>query len=48
LVFKRTGIALLLIVLCSFAASARPQPAGAAGGMLVGIFDPNRPFDTPD
>ena len=46
--FKRTGIALLLIVLCSFAASARPQPAGAAGGMLVGIFDPNRPFDTPD
>jgi hypothetical protein len=35
-------------VLCAFAASARPQPAGAAGGMLVGIFDPNRPFDTPD
>ena len=46
--FKRTGIALLLIVLCSFAASARPQPANAARGMLVGIFDPNRPFDTPD
>lgn len=46
--FKRTGIALLLIVLCSFAASARPQPANAAPGMLVGIFDPNRPFDSPD
>jgi hypothetical protein len=48
LVFKRTGIALLLIVLCAFAASARPQPANAARGMLVGIFDPNRPFDSPD
>jgi len=47
-VFNRTGIALLLIVLCAFAASARPQPANAARGMLVGIFDPNRPFDTPD
>ena len=46
--FKRTGIALLLIVLCGFAASARPQPAGAARGMLVGIFDPNRPFDAPE
>jgi len=46
-VFKRTGIALLLTVLCAFAASARPQPAKAASGMLVGIFDPNRPFDSP-
>ena len=46
--FKRTGIALLLTVLCAFAASATPQPAKAAPGMLVGIFDPNRPFDNPD
>ena len=45
---KRTGIALLLTVLCAFAASATPQPAKAAPGMLVGIFDPNRPFDSPD
>jgi len=47
-VCKRTGIALLLTVLCAFAASATPQPAKAAPGMLVGIFDPNRPFDSPD
>jgi hypothetical protein len=47
-VFKRTGIALLLVALCAFAASARPQSANAARGMLIGIFDPNRPFDSPD
>jgi hypothetical protein len=48
LVFKRLSIALMTIVLCFLAASARPQPAAAARGMLVGIFDPNQPFDSPD
>jgi hypothetical protein len=48
LVFKRTGIALLTIALCVLAATAKPQPAGATRGMLVGVFDPNQPFDSPD
>jgi hypothetical protein len=48
LVFKRTGIALLTIALCVLAATAKPPPAGAARGMLVGVFDPNQPFDSPD
>jgi hypothetical protein len=47
-VSRRISIALLTIVLCGFAASASPQPAAAARGMLVGIYDPNQPFDTPD
>jgi len=47
-VFRRISIALLTIVLCGFAASASPQPAAAARGMLVGIYDPNQPFDSPD
>jgi hypothetical protein len=47
-VCKRLSIALMTIVLCVLAASATPQPAAAARGMLVGIYDPNQPFDTPD
>jgi hypothetical protein len=47
-VSKRISIALLTLVLCAFAATARPQPAAAARGMLVGIYDPNAPLDTPD
>ncbi len=46
--FNRTCIALLTIALCVLAGSARPQPAAAARGMLVGIYDPNQPFDSPD
>lgn len=46
--FRRSSIALLTIVLCTLAASANPQPAAAARGMLVGIYDPNKPFDSPD
>jgi hypothetical protein len=38
----------LTIVLCALVTSARPQQAAAARGMLVGINDPNQPFDTPD
>ena len=45
--FRRICIALLTIVLCALVTSARPQPAAAARGMLVGIYDPNQPFDTP-
>ena len=34
--------------MCVVAAGAKAKPAAAARGMLVGVFDPNRPFDTPD
>ena len=51
--FKRSSIAqisiaLLLLATCVVAAGAKAKPAAAARGMLVGVFDPNRPFDTPD
>ena len=51
--FKRIGIAqigiaLLLLAMCVVAAGAKAKPAAAARGMLVGVYDPNRPFDTPD
>ena len=51
--FKRSSIAqisiaLLLLAMCVVAAGAKAKPAAAARGMLVGVFDPNRPFDTPD
>jgi hypothetical protein len=53
LVCKRIGIAqisiaLLLLAMCVVAAGAKAKPAAAARGMLVGVYDPNRPFDTPD
>jgi hypothetical protein len=48
LAFKKSSIALATIVLCVLAASAKPQPAGAARGMLVGIYDPIQPVDSPD
>ncbi|MDQ2910400.1 MAG: hypothetical protein M3R39_05220 [Actinomycetota bacterium] len=38
----------MTIVLCVLVTSARPQPAAAARGMLVGLFDPNQPFESPD
>jgi len=47
-VFKRICIALLTLFLCAGAATAKPQKAAAARGMLVGIYDPNGPFDSPD
>ena len=46
--FKRTCIALLTIVLCVLATSVRPQPAAAARGMLVGLYDPVQPIADPD
>ena len=46
--FKRLSIALVLLVACIAAAGANAKPAAASRGMLVGVFDPNRPFDTPD
>jgi len=45
---KKTCIALITIVLCVLAATVKPQPAGAARGMLVGIYDPVQPIATPD
>ena len=45
---KKTCIALITIVLCVLAATAKAQPAGAARGMLVGIYDPVQPIATPD
>jgi hypothetical protein len=41
---KRICIALIVIVLCGLAATAKPNPAKAAGGMLVGIYDPVQPL----
>ena len=46
--FRKSSIALATIVLCAFAATARPEPAAAARGMLVGIYDPVQPMDNPD
>jgi hypothetical protein len=46
-VSKKISLALLTLVLCAFAATAKPEPAVAARGMLVGIYD-NRPLDNPD
>jgi hypothetical protein len=46
--FKRICIALITIVLCGVAATAKPNPAKAAGGMLVGIYDPVQPLVAPD
>jgi hypothetical protein len=48
LVFRRLCIALLTIVLCGLATSAKPQPAAAARGMLVGLYDPVQPIADPD
>ena len=45
---KKISLALLTLVLCAFAATAKPEPADAARGMLVGIYDPNQPLDSPD
>ena len=45
---KRICIALITIVLCGIAATAKPNPAKAAGGMLVGIYDPVQPLAAPD
>ena len=46
-VSKKLSLALLTLALCAFAATAKPEPAAAARGMLVGIYDPNQPLDTP-
>jgi hypothetical protein len=48
LAFKRASIALITIVLCGLAATVRPDPALAARGMLVGIYDPVQPLANPD
>jgi putative glycosyl hydrolase len=47
-VCKKASIALMTIVLCVLASTARPQPATAARGMLVGLFDPVQPLVAPD
>jgi hypothetical protein len=45
---KRTSIALIAIVLSILAASAKPEPAAASPGMLVGMYDPSQSFLAPD
>ena len=45
---KRLCIALVTIVLCGVAATAKPNPAQAAGGMQVGLYDPVQPLVAPD
>jgi hypothetical protein len=45
---KRLSIALLTVVLCAFAATVKPEPAAAARGMLVGIYDPVQPVAAPE
>ena len=46
--FRKSSIALITIVLCALAATVRPEPAGAARGMLVGLYDPVQPLIAPD
>ena len=46
--FKKSSIALVTIVLCALAATAKPEPAAAARGMLVGIYDPVQPVAAPE
>ena len=46
--FRKLSIALITIVLCGLAATVRPDPAFAARGMLVGIYDPVQPLANPD
>jgi hypothetical protein len=48
LAFKRSSIVLLLVTLCAFAATVKAQPAAAARGMLVGIYDPVQPIAAPE
>jgi len=48
LAFRKSSIALITIVLCAFAATVRPEPAAAARGMLVGLYDPVQPLIAPD
>jgi len=45
---RKFSIALITIVLCAFAATVRPEPAAAARGMLVGLYDPVQPLIAPD
>jgi hypothetical protein len=45
---KRISIALLTVALAAVAATAKPEPAAAARGMMVGIYDPVGPFANPD
>ena len=45
---KRLCLALITIVLSALAATARPDNALAARGMLVGMFDPVQPLIAPD
>ncbi len=45
---RKASIALITIVLCGLAATVRPDPAAAARGMLVGIYDPVQPLAAPD
>jgi len=45
---KRICIALITILLCGVAATAKPDQAKAARGMLVGIYDPVQPLVAPD
>ncbi len=44
----RTAIALVTIALATVAATAKPAPALAANGMLVGLYDPVQPLIAPE
>jgi hypothetical protein len=44
---KRICIALIAIVLSVLAASAKPEPADAGRGMLVGLYDPGQALSSP-
>lgn len=44
----RVAIAMVTIVLAAVAATAKPTPALAARGMMVGLYDPVQPIIAPD
>ncbi len=46
--FRKTSIALIVIVLCAFAATAKPEEASAARQMLVGLYEPVQPLIAPE
>jgi hypothetical protein len=45
--FRRLSIALITVVLCAVAATARPEQAFAARRMLIGLYDPVQPLARP-
>jgi hypothetical protein len=44
---KKVSIALVVLVLCAIAATAKPEQAAAGRGMLIGMYDPSQALTAP-